>query len=171
MLIKNKISIIPLDISHIDSIHKHLNNKKIANTYPIALPYSKEDAKLYVVKEILQRNESCRFAFVIQYKDQFAGICSLYEVDKNTKKAGVYYWVAAQYWNMGLASMALKRIISYAKNELGLKKLKTGVLKRNLASIRVLEKNGFIKVGNAKDSTTYHNKFAEEEVLEMILAL
>ncbi len=171
MQIENEISIKPLDKNYIDSIHKYLNNEKLAETYPIDLPYTKENVLTYIEREIQQKGKGIRFAFAIQFNNQFAGICALYNVDKNKREAGIYYWVAVQYWNKGLASRTLKRIISYAKNELGLKKLRTGVLKRNIASIKVLEKNGFIKAGNAKDPTSYHNKFSGEEVLEMLLKL
>ncbi len=171
MLNENEISLKLLDNSHIDSIHKYLNNEKLAETYPVALPYSKDDAKLYVEKEINERKKGNRFAFAIEFKNQFVGICALYDVNINNKKAGIYYWIAVPFWNNGLATYALKKIIRYARKELQLEILKTGVLKRNQASIKVLKKNGFIKENIAKNPNSYHRKFEGEEILEMILKL
>lgn len=169
MPVRNKVSIIPLDTTHVDSIHKHLNNDKLVETYPVTLPYSKEDANLYVENEIIKRKTCIRYAFAIQFNNQFAGVCALYIVDKNKLEAGLYYWVVVDFWNKGIASLAVEQIIDYAHKTLQLKKIITGVLKRNQASIRVLEKNGFITMGIAYNPYSYHNKFANEEVLEMVL--
>jgi len=169
MLIKNKVSIIPLDRTHVDSIHKHLNNEKLVETYPVTLPYSKEDAYMYIENEIIKRKTGIRYAFAIQFNNQFAGVCALYNVDKNKQESGLYYWVVVDFWNKGVASMAVNKIINYAHSTLQLKKIITGVLKRNFASIRVLQKNGFITMGIAYNPSSYHYKFAKEEVLEMVL--
>jgi len=171
MPIKNKVSIIPLDTTHVDSIYKHLNNEKLVETYPVSLPYSKEDANMYVENEIIKRKAGIRYSFAIYFNNQFAGVCALYNVDKYKRQAGLYYWVVVDLWNKGIASLAVKQIIDFAHKTLQLKKIVTGVLKRNYASIKVLQKNEFITTSIAYNSSSYHYKFANEDVLEMVLEL
>jgi ribosomal-protein-alanine N-acetyltransferase len=50
------------------------------------------------------------------------------------------YIIMRQYWGQGIASEAVRRIISYAKDALGLKVLYAKHAKHNPASGRILEK-------------------------------
>jgi len=51
----------------------------------------------------------------------------------------VGYWIAREHWGRGIATRALSRFLS----EIAERPLYAGVAKRNIASIRVLEKCGF----------------------------
>ncbi len=162
-----EIILVPLETGHSSFIYKHLNHKKIANTYPISLPYTLKDAQLYVAHEIRSRQRETGYAFAIALDNQFVGVCALYDVNKLVGEAKLYYWVAVAFWNRGIATHALKKLMVFAKNELKISCLKTGVLERNMASRRVLEKNGFILEDTLKNITEYHAKFIGEQILEI----
>ncbi|MDO5970515.1 GNAT family N-acetyltransferase [Flavivirga aquimarina] len=159
--------LIPLEPCHTNLIYKYLNHEKISHTYPISLPYTHRDAQNYVEHEIRCRQYGTRFSFAIQFKYRFAGVCALYDIDKSLGEAKLYYWVAVEFWNRGIATKALKKLMLFAKNELKIKSLRTGVLKRNIASRRVLEKNGFTLQNTLVNITEYHAKFIGEQFLEM----
>jgi [ribosomal protein S5]-alanine N-acetyltransferase len=55
--------------------------------------------------------------------------------------------VAVPFWNRGIATAAAGRVIEFAYRTLGLTELESFCLARNPASARVLEKNGFVEVG------------------------
>ena len=64
------------------------------------------------------------------------------------------YWIAREFWGRGLATAALGELVS----ELPQRPLHALVSTSNVASIRVLEKCGFVQVGPADD------KLADEGV-------
>ena len=70
------------------------------------------------------------------------------------RKADIYrldgelgYMLLKDYWNRGLMSQAVGQVCEIAINELGLNRITANVFHPNLASQRILLKNGFIQEG------------------------
>jgi [ribosomal protein S5]-alanine N-acetyltransferase len=59
------------------------------------------------------------------------------------------YWVSEAENGRGLATSAVRDIIRVAFDELGLHRIQAGTLLHNVASQRVLERNGFVRFGVA----------------------
>ncbi|HEX9687861.1 MAG TPA: GNAT family N-acetyltransferase, partial [Thermoanaerobaculia bacterium] len=55
----------------------------------------------------------------------------------------VGYWIGKEYWGRGVATRALSKFLGHVKT----RPLYARVAKHNVASIRVLEKSGFIVSG------------------------
>jgi ribosomal-protein-alanine N-acetyltransferase len=64
--------------------------------------------------------------------------------------ANVGYWVDRARNGRGLATRAVGEIVEVAFGEVGLHRLEAGTLVDNVASQRVLEKNGFERIGIAR---------------------
>ena len=69
----------------------------------------------------------------------------------------VGYWVGKEYWGKGIASAALSQFLDHVP----LRRLKAHVAKLNVASIRVLQKCGFITTGEAE----FHEPDCNEEFI------
>ena len=59
----------------------------------------------------------------------------------------LYYEVEPPFWGLGLATESVRRILSFAFEELDVRKIKALTATQNLRSIRVLEKVGMEKIG------------------------
>jgi ribosomal-protein-alanine N-acetyltransferase len=66
------------------------------------------------------------------------------------RSANVGYWVARDRQNRGLATSAVADVVRHAFDELELHRVEAGTLVDNIASQRVLEKNGFTRIGVAR---------------------
>lgn len=139
---------------------KCLNDKVLVETYPISQPFNIEDIESYIGS---QKYNHRRSSFAILYNKKFVGLCSLYLIDQLRKEAEVDYWIAPSYWNLGIASQALAHLVHHSQKNLSLKILSTEVLKKNIGSIRVLEKNGFTRMYTHNS----HLCFPEQEVIKM----
>jgi len=90
-------------------------------------------------------------AWVILDDGEPAGVISLSNVVRGPlQSANLGYWVAATANGRGLATKAVGQVIQVAFGEIGLHRLEAGTLVDNLASRRVLEKNGFEEIGIAR---------------------
>lgn len=58
-------------------------------------------------------------------------------------RAEIGYWLAPQFWGQGVMTEAVGEYVRYTFREFDLEKLIAHVFESNLASARVLEKNGF----------------------------
>jgi RimJ/RimL family protein N-acetyltransferase len=75
----------------------------------------------------------------------------------------VGYWLGREFWGRGLATRALAELVQ----EVTARPLHAWVAKSNVASVRVLEKCGFLLVG----SRTEHDDKLGEPVEELLLEL
>ena len=58
----------------------------------------------------------------------------------------VGYWIGREFWGAGIATEALKQFLAIVRQ----RPLSAHVAKHNVASLRVLEKCGFVKRGEAE---------------------
>ena len=65
------------------------------------------------------------------------------------QSCNVGYWVDGGHNGLGFASAAVREIVDLAFEQLGLHRVEAGTLPHNIASQRVLERNGFERFGIA----------------------
>jgi ribosomal-protein-alanine N-acetyltransferase len=99
--------------------------------------------------EFARNPDGLRFA--ILDRGALAGTISLSNVSYGSfRSANVGYWVSADRNGRGLATRAVAELVGRAFGELGLHRLEAGTLVDNIGSQRVLDKNGFERVGLAR---------------------
>ncbi len=54
------------------------------------------------------------------------------------------YWLAKPYWGRGIMTAVIKTVVELAFRDLGIKRITAPIFILNIASARVLEKNGFV---------------------------
>ena len=110
------------------------------------------DERFYTIDGQLERIErENKHAFAILDEERIAGTATLSRVIHGPlQSANLGYWVAERANGRGLATKAVGALIPIAFGELGLHRLEAGTLTDNLASQRVLEKNGFERIGLAR---------------------
>lgn len=138
------------------------NNKKIwdnlRNYFPH--PYTQLDADQFLEKLI---QEEPKLTFAIDHQNQFCGIIGLNkQSDVYEKSLEMGYWLGEEYWNMGIASKAVKLITQYATQELGFERIFTSVYAYNKASMRVLEKNNYILEGVFRKAVYKNENYVDE---------
>ena len=73
------------------------------------------------------------------------------------------YWIGREYWGKGIATGALTAFLE----ELRERPLRAHVAKHNVASLRVLEKCGFVVAGGATVPLGSGDETVEELILEL----
>jgi ribosomal-protein-alanine N-acetyltransferase len=66
-----------------------------------------------------------------------------------SQSASLGYWLAQSAGGRGIATAAVRDIVRVAFGELGLHRIQADTLVHNAASQRVLERNGFVRIGLA----------------------
>jgi ribosomal-protein-alanine N-acetyltransferase len=97
--------------------------------------------------------EDLGYAFFIfaADSDNLLGGLTLSNVRRGiTQAAAVGYWLGRPYVGHGFMTEAVRALIPFAFDELKLHRLEAACLPHNLASIRVLERNGFQREGLAR---------------------
>lgn len=106
-------------------------------------PYRLEDANGWIA---LTQSETRPCNFAIEWRGELvggAGLVPLQDVHSGTAEIG--YWLGEPYWGLGIAAKAVKMLVAYAFDDLLFIRVQAGVFAENTASMRVLEKNGFVR--------------------------
>jgi [ribosomal protein S5]-alanine N-acetyltransferase len=131
-------------MSDLKQFHGVFNDKEMAKqisgySYPSTIEQSKQ--KLQEIINENKRGDYYEFAIIVN--ENFVGSIVLEKPSKDKKIFTLGYAVGRRYWNKGIATEAVKKIIQFGFNKLKLKKIIADNDEDNLSSARVLEKNGF----------------------------
>lgn len=97
----------------------------------------------------------------ILFDGQVAGSVSTYEDED--KRLEVSYWIGKPYWGKGVATRALSALLKHIE----VRPLYARAAKDNLASLRVLEKCGFARIGEGQGFANARGKEIEEFILRL----
>lgn len=90
-----------------------------------------------------------RWGIVLKETNKVIGMIELFDI-QNNRMGDIGYRVNPAYWNCKFAAEALEKVIEFAFDNTELDRINANVDVRNIASIRVLEKCGFIKEGTIR---------------------
>ncbi len=120
-------------------------------------------------ERIEQSLESDRWMWAIVEDGAIAGLIALNDVLRGALQlANVGYWVARQHNGRGLASAALADVVEFAFGEAQLHRLEAGTQPDNVASQRVLERNGFTKFGYARKLLLVEGEWRDHVLFERV---
>lgn len=93
--------------------------------------------------------EEYTWAITRRDRGDVIGVIGLQTVHAH-KRGDLGYWLAVPYWNHGYMTEAVRRVIAFAFDDLGLVRIEGGYVPNNLASARVLEKAGMAYEGTLR---------------------
>lgn len=130
-----------------DRLVELANNENVSRylVYTFPYPYTIQDAVTWI-ETGSKANRS--ITKVIEYRKVFVGSVAITpQTGWKNHSAEIGYWVGEEYWGMGIATEALRTMSDLAFLSMQYKKLFAPVLDPNKASMRVLEKCGYVLEG------------------------
>lgn len=114
---------------------------------------------------IVAAREDKRFPFGIFAGDEIVGMVSLSNVVRGAwQNATIGYFVGEPYLGRGYATEAVGLAVTYAFSVAGLHRVQAGVMPRNAASKRVLEKVGFRSEGLSRNYLKINGVWEDHEM-------
>lgn len=144
------------------AIVKYANNKKIWRNLRDAFPhpYALSDAEDFLNK-VTAHVPECVFA-ISTGTEAIGGIGMVIGEDVHRHVAELGYWLAEPFWNQGIMTQAVTRIVEYAFTNLNLYRITAEPHEGNNASVRVLEKAGFQYEGRLRTSAYKDGKLLDQ---------
>jgi ribosomal-protein-alanine N-acetyltransferase len=130
-----------------DSLVAQANNRNVwrnlRDRFPH--PYTENDAEAWLA---LARAQPDWLNWAIVVDDAAVGCVGLEPLtDVHAGTTHIGYWLGEPYWGRGIMTAAVQAIAEHAFSPLGFKRIETPVFAWNPASMRVLEKCGFVREG------------------------
>jgi ribosomal-protein-alanine N-acetyltransferase len=98
----------------------------------------------------LTHRKSAHRYYIQTEEGTFAGVISLKDINWNSGVCDLGYLIDEKFQNRGIATQAVALIMQKAFSS-GLQKIKATTFTKNIASFKVLQKNGFVLEGTLKN--------------------
>lgn len=142
-----------LKLSDIASIVSYANNKNITDTTrTMPHPYYEKDAVswLHISNQGFKNKDLYMFAIRLKSDEAFMGGIGLtLNIENNRAELG--YWLAEPFWNKGYTTEAVQAILQFGFEVLQLNKIIAVYVDTNIASGKIMVKNGMVKEAEFKD--------------------
>jgi RimJ/RimL family protein N-acetyltransferase len=134
----------PFTLTDVPMVAKLANDKRVADTLGgMPHPYSEKDAREWIEKheDFFEERGTCCFAITCKESGEFMGSMSV-RPSADRLRADCGYWLGHRYWGKGFATEALRELIRFSFEELGVMRVSATHFPHNPASGRVMEKAG-----------------------------
>lgn len=129
-------------LSDVDDMVNLANNKNIHEmTARIPYPYTEADAEEFLARPT---ETGAPWAIIDLETNEMMGVCRLGKTDLDGV-VDIGYWIGEPFWGKGYSTEAVGRLLAHTFDHEWVGKVQAEVRAHNLASMRVLEKAGFVK--------------------------
>ncbi|PKK86149.1 MAG: N-acetyltransferase [Tenericutes bacterium HGW-Tenericutes-8] len=108
-------------------------------------PHKNEAETKHTIEWMIKSEEV--WAIVLKENDKVIGSVGLHKREHKDHEKEIGYVLSPVYWHQGIMQEAVKAMIIYSFDHLGLEKLHCAHFDGNYASQKVIERTGFQKVG------------------------
>jgi [ribosomal protein S5]-alanine N-acetyltransferase len=154
----------------IDHLAKLANNKAIWNNLRdyFPHPYTRADANKWIRSHSSKRS-STHYAIIVN--GELAGAISIIpKEDIYRKSAEIGYWIGEAYWRKGIATMAVEQVLRiFHDTHPDIIRIFAEVFAENIASMKVLQKNGFILESVRKNAVVKNGIVSDDTVWVKLL--
>ncbi|WP_082234907.1 GNAT family N-acetyltransferase [Halobacillus massiliensis] len=175
MLKGDKVYIRPLEVEDASEMASfQTNNRKFFEMFSMERidDFYKEETQRQRIKEFheeMVKDDGYYFGIFYVENDQLIGTINLFQVLRGSLQgAFVGYFVDQKHNGLGFATEAVELVVEHGFKELQLHRIEAGVMPRNKASIRVLEKAGFHKEGIARKNVKINGRWEDHQMLAII---
>ncbi len=162
-LVTERLMLRPMNEADIDFVYE-LFRRSETNKYSWYpdLKNRKEAEEMY--ENFMKSGSEYHFRLMIELKenDKPIGTIGFYNYVNFHMRADLGYDPLKEYWGNGYMTEAVKALIDYGFERLGLIRIEATVDPENKASIRVLERTGFQLEGTMRKRYLYKDRFHDE---------
>jgi RimJ/RimL family protein N-acetyltransferase len=148
-IVADRVRLRTITESDLDQISAIFSDPKVMR-YWSTPPLESIDEVRALMKEIETGNEEgsmMKWGVALKSTDSVIGTVTLFNLDIKQGRAEIGYAQAQAYWGHGYIHEALQALLTYAFEEMKLRRIEADVDPRNSASIKTLERLGFVREG------------------------
>jgi ribosomal-protein-alanine N-acetyltransferase len=131
---------------------------------------SQENAAEFLgrLKATLSANEGITWGITLKGEPRLIGNIAIWRIDKEHHRAEIGYALHPEHQSKGYASEALKAILDYGFHTMKLHSLEANVNPKNNASIKLLEKNNFVREAYFRENYYFDGRYLDSAIYSLI---
>jgi len=144
---------------------RHFNNDKIVEGCcfpgPKTLEAAKEELERYCIKPF-KENRGIRWGIVRKGGNELIGTCGYYDWIKTACRAEIGYDLDPAYWGQGIMTEALRAMLKYGFEKMGLNRIQAIIDSKNTRSLKLVHRLGFKKEGVFRERSYFNGHFLDD---------
>jgi ribosomal-protein-alanine N-acetyltransferase len=147
-----------------DRIMRYLDREKMNSVREAELLIEK-------IQDAAEDGDGFSWAVCLKENGRMVGYAGIWRIDKPHFRGEIGYTIHPDYWNKGIMSEAVSGMIDYGFNVLKLHSLEANVNPDNIASMRLLEKCGFVREAYFRENYFFRGKFLDSAIYSLLTPL
>lgn len=121
------------------------------------------EAALFIrhITDSLERNEGITWGISLADDPQLIGTIGFWRLMKEHYRAEIGYLLHPAYWGQGLVSEAMTAVMNYGFDVMKLHSVEANVNPDNKASVRILQKAGFVQEAYFRENYFFNGRFLD----------
>ncbi len=147
-----------------------LNDRRILDNLRDGLPYPyTQDDALFYINSCLSADKNNEFCFAIVYNGKVVGSIGIFRQGNiHFRTAELGYYVGVDYWGAGICTEAVRLASEHVFNNTDIVRIYAEPFAENVASCRVLEKNGFVLEGILRKNAYKNGAFRDMKMYSLV---
>ncbi|QBN17383.1 GNAT family N-acetyltransferase [Flavobacterium nackdongense] len=155
------------DVSEIFALR---SDQEVMKYVPRPLAKTPQDAlnHIAIINEKIDSNEGINWAITLKDNPKLIGIIGHYRIKPEHFRAEIGYMLLPEYHGKGIISEAINEVVKYGFQVMKLHSIEAIIDPDNIASERVLQKNGFVKEAHLKENEYYEGHFLDTVIYSIL---
>jgi len=121
-----------------------------------------------MIDEKIENNTGINWAITLKGNPKLIGIIGHYRIQLENHRCEIGYMILPQYNGQGIVTEAIKVVLEYGFEELNMHSIEAVIDPDNVASERVLQKNGFVKEAHILENELWNGKFWDTVIYSIL---
>lgn len=160
-----------VNINDVNEILTLRSNSAVMKYIPRPILKNKEEAieLIQMFDDKIENNIGINWGITFKSEPaKLLGIIGYYRIKPEHYRAEVGYMLLPEYNGKGIVTEAIKRVVDYGFQEMKLHSIEAILDPENLASEKVLLKNGFVKEAHLLENEYYEGRFLDSMIYSIL---
>jgi ribosomal-protein-alanine N-acetyltransferase len=160
----------PLTLNDEQEIFELRSDKRVLQFLIISKCKNLDEAKQFIemINDGINRSEWIYWAITEKGNDKLIGTFCIWHISKENSRAEIGYALHPDHQGKSIMTEAMDVVLDYGFNIMQLHSIEANVDPGNIASIKLLEKNGFVKEAHFKENLFFNGKFLDTVIYSLI---
>ena len=125
-------------------------------------------ARIAMIENKIINKEGINWAITIKDDPRLIGIIGHYRIQLENYRAEIGYMILPEFNGLGIVTEAVKEVVKYGFDIMKLHSIEAVIDPDNIASAKVLEKNGFVKEAHFKENEFHEGHFYDSVIYSIL---
>ena len=146
------------------------SNPETMKYIPRPLLKNEEEAFAHIamIENKIINKEGINWAITIKDDPRLIGIIGHYRIQLENYRAEIGYMILPEFNGQGIVTEAVKEVVKYGFDIMKLHSIEAVIDPDNIASAKVLEKNGFVKEAHFKENEFHEGHFYDSVIYSIL---